>query len=89
MNSMIELEAEVIAAIESGKKIDAIKKLREIRGLGLKEAKELVDLYSSQNRTQDSSSTSSHPDASSGAGAKIGFIMVFGAICYFVYKFAL
>jgi len=84
----IELEPEVIAAIESGKKVVAIKKLRKIRDLGLKESKELIDLYSAQNKSENSS-TSSHPDASSGSGAKIGFIMVFGAICYFVYKFAL
>ena len=45
----IELEQEVIAAIESGQKIDAIKSLRRLRRIGLKEAKELVDLYCSQN----------------------------------------
>lgn len=84
---MIELEPEIIAALESGKKIDAIKKLRELRGLGLKESKELVDLYIDQNRSQSSFSASSHPDASSGIGSKIGFILLLGAICYFIYKF--
>ena len=85
---MLVLEPEVIAAIESGNKVVAIKKLREIRGLGLKESKELVDLYSAQNKHKNSSG-SSHSGANSGFDAKIVFIMVFGAICYFVYKFGL
>ena len=34
---------EIIAAVDSGRKIDAIKRLREETGLGLKEAKDLVD----------------------------------------------
>ena len=84
---MLVLEPEVIAAIESGNKVVAIKKLREIRGLGLKESKELIDLYSAQNK-QKKSSDSSHPGANSGSDVKIVFVIVVGAICYFVYKFA-
>lgn len=82
---MIELEAEVITAIENGKKVDAIKKLREIRGVGLKESKELVDLYSVQNKPKNSSSNS-HSKAHSKLGAKIGFIILLGAIGYIAYK---
>ncbi len=84
---MLVLESEVIAAIESGNKVVAIKKLREIRGLGLKESKELIDLYSAQNK-HTNPSASSHPGANSGLGAKIVFIMMLGAICYLVYKLA-
>ena len=36
-------EAEVCALLNSGKKIEAIKRVREQTGLGLKEAKDLVD----------------------------------------------
>ena len=39
------LPAEVVAALERGQKIEAIKLLRELRGMGLKEAKEAVDHY--------------------------------------------
>lgn len=39
--------AEVIAAVSSGELIEAIKLVREQQGLGLKEAKELVDRYRS------------------------------------------
>jgi len=37
------LPAEVVAAIQRGNKIEAIKLLRELTGLGLKEAKDAVD----------------------------------------------
>ena len=50
MNENLELEPEVVEAIISGQKINAIKQLRELRGIDLKEAKELVDLYASQHK---------------------------------------
>lgn len=40
-----EMPHEVVAALERGRKIEAIKLLRESRGLGLKEAKEAVECY--------------------------------------------
>jgi len=86
VNSEIELEPEVIAEIESGRKVTAIKKLRELRGIGLKEAKDIVDSYSYKNPDLSSASTGS--ESSSGSGALIGFIMVFGALGYLIYKFA-
>jgi len=45
MTSSTELEADVIAELNNGRKIEAIKKLRALRNIGLKEAKELVDNY--------------------------------------------
>jgi len=44
-------ELEVIQLIHSGRKIQAIKKLREVRSCGLKEAKELVDAYNKENNS--------------------------------------
>ncbi|MGH1537763.1 MAG: ribosomal protein L7/L12 [Gammaproteobacteria bacterium] len=43
------LEPEVIDELEQGRLIAAIKILRKIRGIGLKEAKELIDSYLEQN----------------------------------------
>ncbi|WP_409079661.1 ribosomal protein L7/L12 [Pseudomonas sp. SG20056] len=40
-----DLPVEVAAALERGQKIEAIKLLRELRGIGLKEAKDVVDGY--------------------------------------------
>lgn len=45
MASNTELEPDVIAELNNGRKIEAIKKLRASRNIGLKEAKELVDNY--------------------------------------------
>ncbi|HEY5525586.1 MAG TPA: ribosomal protein L7/L12 [Clostridium sp.] len=42
------IDAELKSLISEGKKIKAIKKYRIITGLGLKEAKEYVDLLSEQ-----------------------------------------
>ncbi|HEX5841846.1 MAG TPA: ribosomal protein L7/L12 [Pseudomonas sp.] len=39
------LPHEVVAALERGQKIEAIKLLRELKGMGLKEAKDAVDGY--------------------------------------------
>ena len=43
-----ELPAEVVSAIKAGKKIEAIKILRESQGLGLANAKVLVDRAASR-----------------------------------------
>lgn len=45
MTSPSWLPPDVVAAIESGRRIEAVKLLRESRGLGLAEAKEAVDAY--------------------------------------------
>ncbi|NQD91531.1 50S ribosomal protein L7/L12 [Pseudomonas sp. CrR25] len=44
-----EMPSDVVAALERGRKIEAIKLLRERRGLGLKEAKEAVELYTREH----------------------------------------
>jgi len=41
--NLVEPSDEVIALAAAGRKIDAIKQLRAERGLGLKEAKDVVD----------------------------------------------
>ncbi|QSX38778.1 ribosomal protein L7/L12 [Shewanella sedimentimangrovi] len=46
------MEPEVVQAIKSGRKIEAIKRLRELRGIGLKEAKEQVERYARDNRIE-------------------------------------
>lgn len=44
-----ELPEDVLAAVHAGRKIDAIKLLRGRRGLGLKEAKQVIEIYIAQN----------------------------------------
>jgi hypothetical protein len=95
MNKKIKLEAEVIAAIESGKKINAIKQVHALRGLDLKEAKRLVELYISQNYPPDSSSSVSPVLSNSSPVTRIGsnngliFLAILGiaVASYFLYQY--
>jgi hypothetical protein len=77
----IELEQEVIAAIESGQKIDAIKSLRRLRRIGLKEAKELVDLYCSQN------SISTFPVQKEKSGSGFILLIILCIVGYGIYHY--
>lgn len=45
-NSNDELPPEVMQALRAGHKVEAIKRLRRARGIGLKEAKDAVDAVS-------------------------------------------
>lgn len=56
MSSEIQLGADVILAINEGRNLDAIKILRDKRGLGLRRSKELVDIYCAQNSIERVSS---------------------------------
>ena len=78
MVSNTELEPDVIAELNNGRKIEAIKKLRGSQNIGLKEAKELVDHY-----------LSSHPELDvtvqrSGGSGFILFIIL-AVAAYFIY----
>lgn len=70
------LPADVIAKLHEGRKIDAIKLLREQRGIGLKEAKQEVDAYLRDHPQLASMQNSGN---SIGCFAVVGLIMVVGA----------
>jgi ribosomal protein L7/L12 len=44
-----DVEAEILALLRNGNKIEAIKRLREATGLGLKEAKDAIDALEAAN----------------------------------------
>ena len=77
MNEASNLPADVINAINAGRKIEAIKLLREAQGLGLKEAKHAVDAYAREN-------PSAQQPRSSGSGLVI--IVVLVILGYALYK---
>lgn len=79
--AMNTLEPEVIAFLEEGRKIEAIKKLRELRRIGLKEAKDIVDDYCSGHDTQHSSVQK----VASGNGLVL--ILVLGIVGYLIYLY--
>jgi hypothetical protein len=80
MSNETELPVDVIEAIRSNRKIDAIKLLREHRSLELKEAKEAVDAYICENQHL-------MPQQSSGAGlGRVVIIIIALLISYVVYQ---
>lgn len=77
MNDSSDLPADVVNAILAGRKIEAIKLLREARGLGLKDAKHAVDAYIRQN-------PSAEQPRSSGGGLVI--VVILAILGYALYK---
>lgn len=51
----ITLSATAVAALQGGSKIEAIKLVREQQGIGLKEAKDLVEAYLQANPSAQAS----------------------------------
>ena len=71
----------VLQAVDAGRKIDAIKQLREETGLGLKEAKQEIDQLAIIRRPH----TAAMPEQG-GAGAIIKIALV-GLVLFLVYSF--
>ncbi len=76
-----DLDVQVVSALQDGRKVEAIKLLRKQRGIGLKEAKEIVDSYCEEHGLSSSSQAS-------GAGGLmlVGLLLVVG---YLVYRYVL
>ena len=81
MTAKSELPVQVVDAIHANRKIDAIKLLREERGLGLKEAKELVDAYTMKNPQLVVQRSAR------GSGGKFILIIAIAAAAYAAYRF--
>lgn len=78
------LPGDAIAALEKGSKIEAIKCVRVAQGVGLKEAKEIVEQFLENNPDVSSRMTSVNI-----ATSRSGFIwlLLFAAIALAVYYF--
>jgi len=76
---------EVLAAVDAGRKIEAIKRLREETGIGLADAKHAIDSLSRERR--DDPVIASAMTEEGGAGGMIKMIVVIaiilGAYFYF------
>jgi len=71
----------VLQAVDSGRTIEAIKRLREETGLGLKEAKDAVDSLARERRPAGASM----PEQ--GGAIAIVKILLVVAVLYLVYRF--
>ncbi len=81
-----ELSPEIYQLLAQGRKIAAIKLIREETGLGLAEAKEIADVLSGHRATD-----TPPPPAMKEEGGAGGFFAIVAAIliAYFVYAFFL
>jgi ribosomal protein L7/L12 len=82
MTANTEFEQDVVDALGKGRKIDAIKLLREHRSIGLKHAKELVDRHIRENPN----SVPAIQKNKSGNG--LIFVVCLAVAAYFLYKYA-
>lgn len=78
------LPDEVLSAIESGRKIEAIKLLREATGLGLANAKVLVDRVSSKHAERHPSPAITESD---GGAATLLKMLLAVTLIFAVYRF--
>ena len=83
MNTEIDLPADVIAEIQAGRKVTAIKLLRAHQGIGLKEAKEVVDAY----MTKHPSSPRSGVKESEGGIGRIILLIIGVGVIYGIYMY--
>lgn len=67
------LPLDVVDALRAGRKIEAIKRLRDHRGLGLKEAKQTVEAYAKAHPDLV-------PDRPSGAEFGLGRLVLLGIV---------
>jgi len=78
---------EVLAAVDSGQKIEAIKRLREEAGLGLREAKHEIDALARERRG-DPAVTANMPEEG-GAGGVVKLVLLIAAVlAVYFYFFA-
>jgi hypothetical protein len=74
----LEFSDEVIAAVDSGHKIEAIKILREETGLGLKEAKEVIDVLARARKNESGADMGMTEEG--GAGGMIKMVVIIAVI---------
>lgn len=85
MKDNLENEPKVLAAISQGRVVEAIKLLRKSRGIGLKEAKTLVDDYRQANGLSEPSSglSSESSKESSGSLSLWVFLVALAVVGYY------
>ncbi len=82
MNAGNELPEEVIAELDAGRKVSAIKRLRVMRGIDLKEAKLLVDSHLQQH---PGTSGPQPPQAETGIG-RILILAIGVGVIFAIYR---
>lgn len=81
-----EIPAEAVAALARGSKIEAIKVVRESRGIGLKEAKEVVEDYIDRHPAVKSRMAQANAESARGALRWFVLAAVAGFLAWYFLK---
>ena len=76
---------EVLAAVDNGRKIEAIKRLREENGMGLKEAKHAIDALARDRRGVTPVSAGMQEEGGAGGVIRLVVLIVAVLVVYFYF----
>ena len=82
-NSHPELPGEAIAALTRGSKIDAIKSVRIARGVGLKEAKDIVEQFLATSPQVKSRMAAANKESARNGISVLLLIAALGLLAYY------
>ncbi|MGD9953840.1 MAG: ribosomal protein L7/L12 [Burkholderiales bacterium] len=83
MNAAKDIPAEAVAALEHGSKIEAIKAVRESRGVGLKDAKEIVEDYIERHPGVKARMARANAESAQGALRWLALVAVAGIVAWY------
>lgn len=78
---------DVLTAVDNGRKIEAIKRLREETGLGLKEAKHAIDALVRERQGNPAVNSTMPEEGGAGSAIKI-VILIVAVLAVYFYFFA-
>jgi hypothetical protein len=85
--AQLELAPEIVTAVNAGRKLEAIKLLREEYGMGLVEAKDVVDELMEADVGAGNSAVPAPMRMETGVGRLIGIVTVAAAVAAFFWLF--
>ncbi len=77
------LPSDAIGALERGSKIEAIKSVRATFGVGLKEAKEIVEAYIDENPSTKTRMAAANADSARSALGWVFAVIAFAMVAYY------
>lgn len=88
IDSAASLPAPVVAALHRKRDIEAIRLLREHRGIGLKEAKDVIDAYRREQHRQHPQLASVDPSTWRNAAGLLALLLFAALIAYLAWRAA-
>jgi len=80
-----DIAREAILALERGNKIEAIKCVRLAQGVGLKEAKDIVEEFIAANPNIKSSMQAANTESGKGFFGWVAIISILGTLAYYLF----